>query len=70
MTNTDEAILTFAEAFCRLGDRKYQDLYVEALTSIVRMAKAEERHASQPGLDSNEDLFIHDRIAPQPLVLH
>jgi hypothetical protein len=43
---------------------------VEALTSIVRMAKAEERHASQPDPDSNEDLFIHDRIAPQLLVLH
>ena len=47
MKSTDEAILTFAEAFARLGDRKYSELYVEALATIVRMAKAEERHAAQ-----------------------
>ena len=55
MNSTDEAILTFAEAFSRLGDRKYRDLYVEALASIVRMAKAEERYAAQ----------TEDRPAPQ-----
>jgi hypothetical protein len=54
MNSTDEAILTFAEAFSRLGDRKYRDLYVEALASIVRMAKAEERYAAQAGQDADE----------------
>lgn len=49
MTTTDEAILTFAEAFSRLGDRKHSELYIEALATIVRMAKAEERCASQLG---------------------
>lgn len=52
MNNTDEAILTFAEAFSRLGDRKYRELYVEALASIVRMAKAEERYAAQVGQEA------------------
>ncbi|MFL6715484.1 MAG: hypothetical protein ACJ8G3_03890 [Burkholderiaceae bacterium] len=54
MNSTDEAILTFAEAFSRLGDRKYRDLYVEALASIVRMAKAEERYAAQVGQEAAE----------------
>lgn len=54
MNSTDEAILTFAEAFSRLGDRKYRDLYVEALASIVRMAKAEERYAAQTGQVADE----------------
>jgi len=54
MNSTDEAILTFAEAFSRLGDRKYRDLYVEALASIVRMAKAEERYAAQVGQEADE----------------
>ncbi|MFS0755174.1 hypothetical protein ABC383_10820 [Noviherbaspirillum sp. 1P10PC] len=54
MNSTDEAILTFAEAFSRLGDRKYRDLYVEALASIVRMAKAEERYAAQTGQEADE----------------
>ena len=53
MNSTDEAILTFAEAFSRLGDRKYRDLYVEALASIVRMAKAEERYAAQTGQEAD-----------------
>jgi len=70
MTNTDEAILTFAEAFSRLGDRKYHDLYVEALASIVRMAKAEERHASQPAPDSEDEFFLRGRAVPQSVVLH
>nr|WP_314630045.1 hypothetical protein [uncultured Noviherbaspirillum sp.] len=58
MNSTDEAILTFAEAFARLGDRKHSELYLEALATIVRMAKAEERHAvqlAQAGLDEDED---------------
>lgn len=55
MNSTDEAILTFAEAFARLGDRKHSELYVEALASIVRMAKAEERHAAQLGHRDGED---------------
>jgi len=70
MSSTDEAILTFAEAFSRLGDRKYHDLYVEALVSIVRMAKAEERHASQPAPDSADDCFMHGRAIHHSIVLH
>ena len=54
MNSTDEAILTFAEAFARLGDRKHSELYLEALASIVRMAKAEERHAAQQGQPADE----------------
>lgn len=61
MNSTDEAILTFAEAFARLGDRKHSELYLEALASIVRMAKAEERHAGQRGrlgqIDDDEELL-------------
>ncbi|RYE80680.1 MAG: hypothetical protein EOO80_03175 [Oxalobacteraceae bacterium] len=58
MNSTDEAILTFAEAFARLGDRKHSELYLEALATIVRMAKAEERHAAQleqAGQDDDEE---------------
>jgi hypothetical protein len=55
MTSTDEAILTFAEAFSRLGDRKHSELYIEALATIVRMAKAEERYASQLGHHDADD---------------
>ena len=55
MTTTDEAILTFAEAFSRLGDRKHSELYIEALATIVRMAKAEERHAAQLRVEDDED---------------
>ena len=55
MTSTDEAILTFAEAFSRLGDRKHSELYIEALATIVRMAKAEERYASQLGHHDDAD---------------
>ncbi|MET0962305.1 MAG: hypothetical protein ABWY05_05730 [Noviherbaspirillum sp.] len=55
MTSTDEAILTFAEAFSRLGDRKHSELYVEALATLVRMAKAEERQATQNGWQDDDD---------------
>lgn len=56
MHSTDDAILTFAEAFARLGDRKHSELYLEALATIVRMAKAEERHEAQLGrLDDDEE---------------
>jgi hypothetical protein len=41
MSNTDEAIQTFADAFAQLSNQQYHDLYVEALECIVRMAKAE-----------------------------
>lgn len=54
MTTTDEAILTFAEAFSRLGDRKHSELYIEALATIVRMAKAEERHFAQLRIEDDE----------------
>ena len=56
MNSTDDAILTFAEAFARLGNRKHSELYLEALATIVRMAKAEERHAAQLGqFDEDEE---------------
>jgi hypothetical protein len=70
MNNTDEAILTFAEAFSRLGDRKYRDLYVEALASIVRMAKAEERCAAQLGQDEDVDQLLPQTQAASAVVLH
>lgn len=73
MTNTDEAILTFAEAFSRLGDRKHSELYIEALATIVRMAKAEERHAAHLGDDDDDDddqdLAMHADPA-HPVVMH
>jgi len=59
MNSTDEAILTFAEAFARLGDRKHSELYLEALESIVRMAKAEERHAAQRGQPDDDEPMGH-----------
>jgi hypothetical protein len=70
MNSTDEAILTFAEAFSRLGDRKYRDLYVEALASIVRMAKAEERYAAQVGQEADESLCWPAPPAEGALMLH
>ena len=69
MNSTDEAILTFAEAFARLGDRKHSELYLEALATIVRMAKAEERHAAQMGqLDSEETAVCFMQASPATLV--
>ena len=59
MNNTDDAILTFAEAFARLGDRKHSELYLEALATIVRMAKAEERHAARMGQREAEEQMAH-----------
>ena len=41
MKSTDEAILTIAEAFARLGDRRHSELYLEALATIVRIRKEE-----------------------------
>ena len=62
MNTTDDAILTFAEAFARLGDRKHSELYLEALASIVRMAKAEERHSARMSrLDEEEQTQHADR---------
>ena len=63
MNSTDDAILTFAEAFARLGDRKHSELYLEALATIVRMAKAEERHAAQLG-QSDEDEGLVQPVQP------
>jgi len=70
MNSTDEAILTFAEAFSRLGDRKYRDLYVEALASIVRMAKAEERYAARVGQEADEPMCWPAPPAEGTLTLH
>lgn len=69
MNSTDEAILTFAEAFARLGDRRHSELYLEALTSIVRMAKAEERHAAQLDRQDDDAPLLH---APpgMPVLMH
>jgi hypothetical protein len=69
MNSTDDAILTFAEAFARLGDRKHSDLYLEALATIVRMAKAEERHAAQLGqVDEDEEPMLPMQAAPSMLM--
>ena len=65
MNNTDDAIVTFAEAFARLGDRKHSELYLEALATIVRMAKAEERHEAQlDQLDDEETTVQFMHAAP------
>ncbi len=70
MNSTDDAILTFAEAFARLGDRKHSELYLEALATIVRMAKAEERHAAQlDQLDEDEEL-VQPMLASQSMLMH
>ena len=69
MNSTDDAILTFAEAFARLGDRKHSDLYLEALATIVRMAKAEERHAALGQDDEDEDLMLPMQ-ASQSMLMH
>jgi hypothetical protein len=70
MNSTDDAILTFAEAFARLGDRKHSELYLEALATIVRMAKAEERHAAQLGRLDHEDAEILPMQAGAPMLMH
>jgi len=71
MNSTDDAIVTFAEAFARLGDRKHSELYLEALTTIVRMAKAEERQAAQLGrLEDDDDAGLLSIPAFQPVVMH
>ena len=69
MNSTDEAILTFAEAFSRLGDRKHSELYMEALACIVRMAKAEERHAAQLSLLDGEEFQAQPMQSP-PAFMH
>ena len=74
MNTTDDAILTFAEAFARLGDRKHSELYLEALATIVRMAKAEERNAARLGQpDEDEDEDDQPRLYAdhaQPVMMH
>jgi hypothetical protein len=71
MNSTDDAIVTFAEAFARLGDRKHSELYIEALATIVRMAKAEERHAAQLGrLEEEDDAALFSTPAFQSVVMH
>jgi len=70
MNSTDEAILTFAEAFARLGDRKHSELYLEALTTIVRMAKAEERHEAQLGRLDDEDAEARPVQASTSMLMH
>lgn len=73
MTTTDEAILTFAEAFSRLGDRKHSELYIEALATIVRMAKAEERHLAQLRVEDDDEADDQPRLyadCPGASVMH
>ena len=70
MNSTDEAILTFAEAFSRLGDRKHSELYLEALATIVRMAKAEERHEAQLGQLDDEETGLRPANASQSNFMH
>ena len=70
MNSTDDAILTFAEAFARLGDRKHSELYLEALATIVRMAKAEERHAAQLGQFDDTSSPVEYARAGAALVMH
>ena len=74
MNTTDDAILTFAEAFARLGDRKHSELYLEALATIVRMAKAEERHAARlarpEGDDEDDDRPRLYADQAQPVMMH
>ena len=70
MNSTDEAILTFAEAFARLGDRKHSELYLEALATIVRMAKAEERHEAQLGRLEEENAAFQPTLASTPMLVH
>ena len=70
MNSTDEAILTFAEAFARLGDRKHSELYLEALATIVRMAKAEERHEAQLGQLDDEETGLRPANASQSTFMH
>lgn len=73
MNSTDDAILTFAEAFARLGDRKHSELYLEALATIVRMAKAEERHAAQlgqAGQDDDDEGLLQYPLAGAALLMH
>jgi hypothetical protein len=70
MTSTDEAILTFAEAFSRLGDRRHSELYLEALATIVRMAKAEERQAAQRGWCDEDDTRHLPAEPAQAIVMH
>ena len=69
MNTTDDAILTFAEAFARLGDRKHSELYLEALASIVRMAKAEERHSARMGQIEEEEQMAHAPVG-MTVVMH
>jgi hypothetical protein len=70
MNSTDDAILTFAEAFARLGDRKHSELYLEALATIVRMAKAEERHSAQRGQDDEDEELVLPMQASQSMLMH
>jgi hypothetical protein len=70
MNSTDEAILTFAEAFARLGDRKHSELYLEALATIVRMAKAEERHEAQRVRLEDDDAAVQPTPPATSVFMH
>jgi hypothetical protein len=59
MNSTDDAIVTFAEAFARLGDRKHSELYLEALATIVRMAKAEDDDAALFSAPAFQSVVMH-----------
>ena len=39
---TEAAVENLVDAFCKLSNPEYKDLYTTALQSIVRMAKAEQ----------------------------
>lgn len=68
MSNTDEAIQTFADAFAQLSSDQYHELYVEALECIVRMAKAEGAQEARLSLDDGEEVSITLEI--EPVTLH
>jgi hypothetical protein len=68
MSNTEEAIQTFADAFAQLSSDQYHELYVEALECIVRMAKAEGAQEARLALDDGEEVCITLEI--EPVTLH
>jgi hypothetical protein len=72
MSNTDEAIQTFAEAFAQLSNQQYHDLYVEALECIVRMAKAEVAQEIRllPDDEDNEEGGMFIEIEIERVTLH
>ena len=68
MSNTDEAIQSFADDFGLLISDQYHELYVEALECIVRMAKAEGAQEARLALDDGEEVSITHEI--EPVTLH